>query len=98
MRVSSKRYDCAFCINKATPLCELCTRITTPSGKESKPTYYIAEGKTVNAGDVEGFIDRITTDMETENLANQLVHHLLSRVPLPARLVLAYNRKTEREE
>ena len=33
-------YNCATCLNAGTPICELCNRIESPSGKKSKPTRY----------------------------------------------------------
>lgn len=34
-------YDCARCANRRSPLCELCTQVTSPSGKVSKPKYFV---------------------------------------------------------
>ena len=95
--MEDKHYDCRTCVNRHSPLCELCTQITSPSGKERKPKYYIGQSDiTVFGG--RGKVQRITADEETERLAKYLLDHLLARAPLPTSVVLEYNRKTEKEE
>lgn len=37
------RYPCAECASRRSPLCELCTRIESPSGRERKPKYFCRE-------------------------------------------------------
>lgn len=96
-RGNDKHYDCKLCVNRASPLCELCTQITSPGGKEHKPKYYIGQSDIVVIGG-RGKHQRITADQKTECLAKYLLDHLLARVPLPTGLVLEYNRRTEKEE
>ena len=96
--MEDKHYDCRTCINRASPLCELCTRITKPSGEETKPKYYIAQSDIVSVGGRTRYCEHPTSDPETEKLAKYLVHLLCLRVPIPTSVVLQYNRKTEKEE
>ena len=95
--MDDKHYDCKTCVNRNSPLCELCTQITSPSGKEHKPKYYIGQSDITVFGR-RGSYQRITADKETERLAKYLLDHLLARAPLPTSIVLKYNRKTEKEE
>lgn len=95
---NDKHYDCKTCVNRNSPLCELCTQITSPSGKEHKPKYYIGQSDITVFGGRGGSYQRITADKETERLAKYLLDHLLARAPLPTSVVLEYNRKAEKEE
>lgn len=95
---NDKHYDCKTCVNRGSPLCELCTKITSPSGKEHKPKYYIGQSDITVFGGISGSYQRIAADEETERLAKYLLDHLLARAPLPTSVVLEYNRKTEKEE
>ncbi len=95
---NDKHYDCRTCINRNSPLCELCTQITSPSGKERKPKYYIAQSDIVGVGGRSRYHETPTSDPETETLTQYLMALLCKRVPIPTSIVLEYNRKTEKEE
>ena len=96
--MENKHYDCRTCINKGSPLCELCTQVTKPSGKETKPTYYLAQSSIINIGGTGSYPEASTGDEETEKLAKYLSEHILRRIPLPTGAVLEYNRRTGKEE
>ena len=94
--MEDKRYDCKDCINRASPLCSLCAQIRKPSGKDTKPTYYIAQRDIVVIGAGNELYEHPTTDPKTEELAGDLMRLLRLRVPIPTRIVLEYNRRTEK--
>ena len=96
--MADKHYDCRTCVNRTSPLCEICHQITKPSGKETKPTYYIAQIEVQSVGGRSRYREKPTSDPETEAMAKYLMHLLCQRVPIPTKVVLEYNRKTEKEE
>lgn len=96
--LKDKHYDCRSCVNRLSPLCELCTQITSPSGKEHKPRYFIAQSDIISVGGQARFAEHPTDDPRTEKLAKYLMRLICERVPLPTCIVLEYNRKTEKEE
>ena len=93
---SDKHYDCKTCVNRGSPLCELCTHIASPSGKERKPTYYIAQSSILRAGGRSRFQEHPTENNEIESLAKFITSFLCQRVPIPISVVMEYNRKTEK--
>ena len=97
---NERHYDCRNCVNRASPLCDLCIHVQTPSGIDAKkPTYYIAQTLVVNSDGTFKYIhDKPTDDLEIEALACRLIAMLGQRVPIPTGLVMAYNKKTERVE
>ncbi len=97
--MEGKHYDCRTCINRSSPLCELCIHVQSPSGRETKkPTYYIAQSDILNVGGRSRYQEQPTGDPEIEKLAKYLTILLHQRVPIPTSIVLEYNRKTEKEE
>ncbi len=97
--MEDKHFDCRTCVNRASPLCELCIHVQTPSGIDTKkPTYYIAQSEVTTFGGRGMFHEKPTNDPETESLAKYLMKLLCQRVPIPTGVVMAYNRKTEQEE
>ena len=95
--METKRYECTNCVNRATPICEICTRIIKPGGKETKPTYYIAQSVGFSSGDERKRYDAPMKAWKTEELASYLMRMLRLRIPLPTSVVLIYNRKSEKE-
>ena len=93
----NKHYECSLCVNRKTPLCELCTQIISPSGNERKPKYYIGQGELTIKGGM-GKHPKITDDTETDKLAKYLIDHILAKIPILTNVVLEYNRRTNREE
>ena len=93
---SDKHYDCKTCVNRNSPLCELCTQITSPSGKERKPKYYI--GLVEVAPVVPELKVPLGLNSELEKRAIDIARYLGAGLPIPTRVVLEYNRKTEQEE
>ena len=93
--MADKEYNCIECVNKATPLCNMCRVIKSPSGRESKPTYYVAL-TTIQLGEN---VEHVTTqDEKTEGMAWIIAQHLNIRVPIPTSIVLNYNRQVEQKE
>ena len=88
--MENKHYDCATCVNRNSPLCELCTQILSPSGKERKPKYYIGQVE------VEPIDPELKFDSEVERRAFLIAKHLISGLPIPIRIVLEYNKLSEK--
>ena len=84
-----KKYDCAGCANRRSPLCELCTQVTAPDGTESKPKYYIELEAVVPL-----FAKRELSD-RGEECALMIEKHLNARCALPVSLVMEYNSHVE---
>lgn len=92
-----KTYSCAECANRCSPLCELCSKITTPGGKEKRPKHFVR-------GDVhgiEGMIERSRTygDAEATRALAWFIRHTTDEDCLraiPLALVIEYNAALER--
>ena len=84
---AENNYDCRRCVNRSSPLCELCTWITSPGGIQHKPRFFIEQGDPTT--------QRTASDPDTERLARYLLDCINARVPIPTSLVLQYNKKTE---
>ena len=41
---------CKTCLNKGTPICQLCSFVKSPSGKETKPSCYTGDRSAALAG------------------------------------------------
>lgn len=95
---NDRRYECETCVNQASPLCELCTHIITPSGKAHKPKYYIARSEIVSIGGRNPYQEIPAGDPQTDRIARYLMRLLCRRAPIPTGIVLEYNRRTEKEE
>lgn len=81
-----KEYRCSECMNRRTPLCELCNSVKSPDGEESKPTYY------------QG-VSGITTECpELEALVNTIAMRALACVPINLNSVMRYNKLVAGEE
>lgn len=39
--MEAEKYKCSMCANQQSPLCELCSVIKSPSGREHKPKYFV---------------------------------------------------------
>ena len=81
------QYDCMTCVNKRSPLCELCTRITSPSGKVRKPKYY------VELVEIEPIKNIRLADATQSEIAEELIRMLYRGAPLPTAMVCEYNRR-----
>lgn len=98
--MEAKQYDCSTCVNRNSPLCELCTQITSPSGKERRPKYYM------RIMELEPFAPELKVPLglntELEKRAITIARYLGAGLPIPIRVVLEYNkiaeRKTDKEE
>ncbi len=88
MEQNEKRYDCRTCANKWSPLCELCSRVVSPSGRERPPKYYV-DARAVTAVGRRNAAEK--TDDETEALVLELVRSIFARGPLPLAIVMRYN-------
>ena len=72
-----REYSCESCMNRRTPLCELCTCVEHPSGKASRPTLFVpGEGR--------------ENDLSRE-VALHIEAKLLLGAPIPVNWVLCYN-------
>ena len=72
-----REFSCERCMNQRTPLCELCTSVTHPSGKSSCPTMFVpGEGK-------ENEFSR--------EVASYIEAKLLLGAPIPVNWILYYN-------
>jgi hypothetical protein len=76
-----KIYDCNECANKATPLCNECNSITSPSGRMTRPTNYC---------------HLIPLDRESR-LHNNISAYLKAGKPIPLAMVIEYNEITEED-
>lgn len=90
-----ERFECKRCVNRASPLCEICTTITSPGGKENKPRYYVKQG------DIENPIVKITFPHNKSEVCKKkalsIGVFLQNGVPIPMKLVMEYNRLAEEE-
>ncbi len=77
---------CDTCLNRATMVCELCRKIVSPSGKETKPTHYMGDGAT------------LTNKLSEVDVGAILLVRVQLRQPLPLSLVLRYNENATREK
>ena len=85
-----KEYNCEWCANAATPYCEKCNSITSPSGKKSKPTNYVARAaKLIIVGGRKTNLERIETNIR---------YCLDNRYPIPVKFVELYNKITEKND
>ena len=82
------KYDCNACVNKRSPLCELCTRITSPGGKEHKPKWY------VELVEIEPINDMPLSQATRSEIAEELIRMLYRGIPIPTALVVEYNKRT----
>lgn len=78
-----KKYRCTNCVNLASPLCDYCTVLEMPSGKEQKPKYYIGSAELGYA--VEGNIPTLIK-ISVEN-----------GVSIPLIAVYRYNEELEKQ-
>lgn len=88
MADESKKYSCYVCANQGTELCELCMKITAPSGRERKPSHFIRLRDIAQCSE---------SNSEIEYLAETIGKYLKARTPLPVVAVLEYNRRTEED-
>lgn len=79
-------YECSRCANRRSPLCELCTTVRSPGGKESKPKYYIEF-----TGVTRMFARRNELSKRGEECRMKLSEYLVFNEPLPVSLVMEYN-------
>lgn len=79
-----KKYSCLNCTNNGSPLCEYCSTVLSPSGKEQKPSYFVPYSSiTVNEG-----------------VGLDIVKRIFRSQSVPLSLVLKYNERLagERDE
>lgn len=88
--MSEIKYKCEDCANQATPICENCTRIESPSGRERKPKFYVALSKEAPAD----FFDRTAPFY----LMQKMFAYIHELKPIPVALILEYNKCAERLE
>lgn len=97
--MEDKRYDCKTCVNRNSPLCELCTRITSPSGKERRPKYYVGLVEVITAVSELKAPHGVNTELERRAIT--IAKYLGAGFPIPTRVLLEYNKlvaqKTEKE-
>lgn len=81
------KYDCLACVNKKSPLCDLCTRITSPSGIERKPKWY------VELAEIEPINNMPISRATKSEIAEELIRLLYRGAPIPTALVCEYNKR-----
>ena len=77
-------YSCDRCANKGTPICKVCTHITSPQGVVRKPKYYVFT------------IDIATLPSAIEERQRAISRYLNAGLPVPIRLVMEYNKFVEK--
>ncbi len=82
-------FECNNCANRRSPLCELCTQVTSPDGTKHKPKYYVEFTGDSGKYDVDG---RPITNPRGEECAKKLERYLREGSPLPVALVMEYNK------
>lgn len=83
-------FECKNCANRGSPLCELCTQVTSPDGTEHKPKYYVYFNSVIP------FSAKRQMEGRGEHIAKALEMYLRAGWPLPVSLVMEYNRHTEK--
>ena len=72
-----REYSCDSCMNQRTPLCKLCVCVEHPSGRVSRPTFFVpGEGRENEA---------------SSEVALYIEAKLLLSAPIPVTWVLYYN-------
>ena len=85
--MEGREYDCSECLNRKTPLCEICTSIYHTDGTISKPKYFVKH--------TEISLDCVNSADHSEWLAQYIEAHVHSRTPVPLSIVMKYNLLTE---
>ena len=84
-----KHYECKRCANRGSPLCELCSSITSPGGRERKPKYYV---------EFTGVTPRFKNNELSKRgieCRRMLEEYIYLGEPLPVALVVEYNKLVE---
>ena len=71
------KYSCLNCVNNNSPLCEHCSTIEAPSGKQKKPRYFIQHSCVI----------------VSEGIGSDIVKRILRCQSIPLELVMRYNEK-----
>ena len=87
---SEREFDCSYCCNKRTPLCDKCTVVQATDGTVSKPKYFVR----LSDEEIHVIKEQSGADM-LEDLALYIVRSVELGVPIPTALVMLWNRKTE---
>ena len=90
-----EKYECKKCINRASPLCEKCTIVTSPGGVDNKPRYFIKEGE-ITYPSAE-FRFPCNKDATLTKKAYAIAVYLCNAVPIPTKLIMEYNSLAEEE-
>lgn len=75
-------YNCSKCVNKHSPLCELCYKIDSPSGNSTKPTYFVSAAEIVV--------------LAHKNIKAKIVDNIGRNNPIPINWVIEYNKSVEK--
>jgi hypothetical protein len=88
---SAKVYSCDSCANRKSPLCELCTSVTSPDGSMSKPKYYVEFCSALPMG--------VTRRLRGRGAACAYIleKYLYAGWPLPVGIVMEYNGHVEKQ-
>lgn len=85
-------FECTRCANRRSPLCELCSQVTSPDGTEHKPKFYIEFASESGKYDADA---RPFKNERGEACAQRLERYLREGSPLPIALVMEYNKFAE---
>lgn len=81
-----EKYPCEACANRCPVMCDGCTIVTSPSGKERRPSRFLRLKLRMYVTDVRG---------QTATIKDELAELIRLNAPLPLDLVMEYNRRTE---
>lgn len=87
-------FECTRCANRRSPLCELCSQVTSPGGTEHKPKYFV-EFTGATRMWAEGEPRRPFESERGEACAKMLEEYLREGSPIPVALVMEYNKFAE---
>lgn len=89
----TNKYDCGFCANKRTPLCDACSVIRAPDGEVSKPKYFVRlSDKPIHIVGYGGSGDIF------EEISVYIKESAEERLPIPVALIMRYNKLAEQRE
>ncbi len=94
------KYPCESCANTRTLICQQCTRISSPNGRERMPKLFLrADGDRFISACEDAIIalrlERDCGDNPTARLAAIIKDCIKRNVPVPVFVVNHYNRLTE---
>ncbi len=84
--MKQEKYPCEACANRCPVMCDGCTIIASPSGKERRPSRFLRLKMRIYFSGTRG---------HTAVLKDELAELIRLNAPLPLALVMEYNRRVE---